>query len=114
MKKRKLGRKLLSFLLTLAMVIGLMPGMSMTAYADFTIGIDHEGGGSVTPSGGGSGYYSCTATPAEGYIFQKWTCGAYGDEYGNPTYWNESYGPIIAYFVQVVNVTGVQVSVKLL
>jgi len=32
-KKRKLGRKLLSFLLTLAMVIGLMPGMSLTAYA---------------------------------------------------------------------------------
>jgi len=35
-KKRKLGRKLLSFLLTLAMVIGLMPGMSITAYADQT------------------------------------------------------------------------------
>ena len=31
--KRKLGRKLLSFLLTLAMVVGLLPGMSMTAYA---------------------------------------------------------------------------------
>ena len=33
MKKRKLGRKLLSFLLTLAMILGLMPGMNMTAYA---------------------------------------------------------------------------------
>ena len=32
-KKRKLGRKLMSFLLTLAMVIGLMPGMGLTAYA---------------------------------------------------------------------------------
>ena len=32
-QKRKLGRKLLSFLLTLAMVVGLMPGMSLTAYA---------------------------------------------------------------------------------
>ena len=32
-KKRKLGRKLLSFMLTLAMVIGLMPGMGLTAYA---------------------------------------------------------------------------------
>ena len=31
--KQKLGRKLLSFLLTLAMVIGLVPGMSLTAYA---------------------------------------------------------------------------------
>ena len=33
-KKRKLGRKLLSFLLTLAMVIGLMPGMGMTVNAE--------------------------------------------------------------------------------
>ena len=32
-KKRKLGRKLLSFVLTLAMLVGLMPGMGMTAYA---------------------------------------------------------------------------------
>ena len=32
-KKRKLGRKLLSFLLTLAMLVGLVPGMSLTAYA---------------------------------------------------------------------------------
>ncbi|MBR1567769.1 MAG: InlB B-repeat-containing protein [Lachnospiraceae bacterium] len=32
--KQKTGRKLLSFLLTLAMVVGMMPGMSLTAYAD--------------------------------------------------------------------------------
>ena len=32
-KRKKLGRKLLSFLLTLAMVVGLVPGMGMTAYA---------------------------------------------------------------------------------
>ena len=31
--KQKTGRKLLSFLLTLAMVVGLMPGMGLTAYA---------------------------------------------------------------------------------
>ena len=31
--KQKSGRKLLSFLLTLAMVVGLMPGMGLTAYA---------------------------------------------------------------------------------
>ena len=31
--KHKTGRKLLSFLLTLAMVVGLVPGMSLTAYA---------------------------------------------------------------------------------
>ena len=34
--KQKTGRKLLSFLLTLAMVVGLMPGLSLTAYADGT------------------------------------------------------------------------------
>ena len=32
--KQKIGRKLLSFLLTLAMVVGLMPGMRLVAYAD--------------------------------------------------------------------------------
>ena len=32
-KRKKLGRKLLGFLLTLAMVIGLLSGMSLTAYA---------------------------------------------------------------------------------
>ena len=31
--KRKIRRKLLSFLLTLVMLVGLMPGLSMTAYA---------------------------------------------------------------------------------
>ena len=35
-QKRKLGRKLLSFLLTLVMALGQMPGMSLTAYADET------------------------------------------------------------------------------
>lgn len=33
-RKRKLGRELLCFLLTLAMVVGLVPGMSLTAHAD--------------------------------------------------------------------------------
>ena len=32
-KRKKLGRKLLSWLLTLAMVIGMMPGMSLTTHA---------------------------------------------------------------------------------
>ena len=32
-QKRKLGRKLLGFFLTLAMVVGLVPGMSLTSYA---------------------------------------------------------------------------------
>ena len=33
-QKRKSGRKLLSFLITLALVVGLMPGMGLTAYAE--------------------------------------------------------------------------------
>ena len=33
-QKRKLGRKLLGFLLTLAMVVGLMPGMNITVHAE--------------------------------------------------------------------------------
>ena len=37
--KSKTGRKLLSFLLTLAMVVGLVPGMSLTAYAGTTINV---------------------------------------------------------------------------
>lgn len=36
MKKKKAGRVLLSFLLSLAMVIGFMPGMGMTAHAEPT------------------------------------------------------------------------------
>ena len=32
--KQKKGKRMLSFLVTLAMVIGLLPGMSLTAYAD--------------------------------------------------------------------------------
>ena len=35
-KIKKTGRRVLSFLLTLAMVVGLVPGMSLTAYADGT------------------------------------------------------------------------------
>lgn len=33
LKRKKLERKLFSFLLTLAMIVGLMPGMGLTAYA---------------------------------------------------------------------------------
>lgn len=31
--KRKLGKRIISLLLTLAMVVGLMPGISLTVYA---------------------------------------------------------------------------------
>ncbi|WP_029072486.1 Ig-like domain-containing protein [Kandleria vitulina] len=42
MKKKKTGRRVLSFLLTLAMVVGLMPGMVMTAYAETYDGMVHK------------------------------------------------------------------------
>ena len=53
-KRKKLGRKLLGFLLTLAMVVGLMPGMGMTAIAgenstDYTLTIPST----LTVSGSG-------------------------------------------------------------
>ena len=56
MKKRKLGRKLLSFLLTLAMLVGLMPGMGLTAYAASTY--------SLVPAYGQSGE-NYSITPSE-------------------------------------------------
>ncbi|XME03980.1 hypothetical protein QYZ88_007315 [Lachnospiraceae bacterium C1.1] len=34
--KRKIGRKIISFLITMAMVVGVIPGMSLTAYAGST------------------------------------------------------------------------------
>ena len=70
MKKRKFGRKLLSFLLSLAMVIGLMPGMSTTAIAaenstDYTLTIPST----LTVSGSGwnaTDGISATGTLASG------------------------------------------------
>ena len=51
-QKRKLGRKLLSFLLTLAMVVGLVPGMSLTALATDNPSYTLDG----TITGGGNAY----------------------------------------------------------
>ena len=42
-QKRKLGRKLLSFLLTLALVLGLMPGMGLTVLAATAGNVDVTG-----------------------------------------------------------------------
>ena len=42
-QRKKLGRKLLSFLLTLALVLGLMPGMGLTAYAADGVAIGNGG-----------------------------------------------------------------------
>ena len=67
--KRNTGRKLLSILISLMMVLGLIPGMSLTAYADgdtnynLWVGIEqvtsanmgdvfHDGTVSFTPANG--------------------------------------------------------------
>jgi hypothetical protein len=68
--KQKTGRRVLSFLLTLAMVVGMMPGMSLTAYAadvdtTYTITIPST----LTVSGSGwndAGGISATGTLATG------------------------------------------------
>ena len=69
MKKKKAGRVLLSFLLTLAMVIGFMPGMCMTAHADNTEELltTLTFGGSSTYSETKSGVVSVTATNVTSY-----------------------------------------------
>ena len=60
MKKRKLGRKLLSFLLTMAMVVGLMPGMGLTVHAGSAEEIDEHGIIIKPPDGGNRTPYKCT------------------------------------------------------
>jgi len=67
--KQKTGRKLLSFLLTLAMLVGLMPGMGLTAYADNTEELltTLTFGGSSTYSETKSGVVSVTATNVTSY-----------------------------------------------
>ena len=102
--KQKTGRKLLSFLLTLALVLGLMPGMGLAAYAAPTetllttitatgkeqASYSTEGVATVSfsySSGGSSAYlanwgwwgygWTATVTPADGYTITK--CVFYDD-----------------------------------
>ena len=72
MKKKKAGRVLLSFLLSLAMVIGFMPGVGMTVYADNTEELltTLTFGGSSTYSETTSGVVSVTATNVTTYNSQ--------------------------------------------
>ena len=72
-------KRLFGILLSLTLVLGLMPGMSMTAYAEAklpTVTISPENAGTVTTGTTGSGnymMYTFSATPADGYRFVKWT-----------------------------------------
>ena len=61
--KRKISKIIISFLLTLAMVVGLLPGMSLTAFAaEETLLTTLTFGGSSTYSETKSGVVSVTAT----------------------------------------------------
>ena len=89
-KRNKLRRKLLSFLLTLALVLGLMPEMSLTAYAATSHGITINSAqhGTVTASVNGSAATSAeegatvtlTANPDNGYRLKSIS----GTYKGNP------------------------------
>lgn len=101
-KKEKLRRKLLSFLLTLAMVVcisvGFVPGMSLTVKAaDVTISPENSGTVSVT-----NGVY--TAVPNDGYDFDhwEWNYGIVGTSTDNPKDLSHYglHGPVKAYFVK--------------
>ena len=97
-QKKKLSRKVISFLLTLAMVVGLLPGMGLTAHAEPTeellttitaTGTEQASysvanvatvsfsnlpnyGSSYTADWGWWGYgWTATVTPAEGYNITK-------------------------------------------
>lgn len=107
MKKKKAGRVLLSFLLSLAMVIGFMPGMGMTAHAEepvlttitatgqeqasysvenvATVSFSYTANGSSSYLNNGKtnwgwwGYgWIATVTPADGYTITK--CVFYDDK----------------------------------
>ena len=81
--KQKTGRKLLSFLLTLAMVVGLMPGMSLTAYAEnpnnLSTAVSPEGSGSIQHNG-----CTYTAVSVDGYTFDHWMITGYFYPESNP------------------------------
>ena len=72
-------KQLFGILLSLVLALGLMPGTSMTTYAEAnlpTIAISPEGAGTVTTGTAGSGsfmMYTFSATPADGYRFVQWT-----------------------------------------
>jgi len=78
MKQRmKAEKMLLGILLSVVMILGLVPGMSLTALAaDPNVAISPTNGGSVRwyeAQVDGTDYYVFTATPEQGYTFVKWT-----------------------------------------
>ena len=109
----KMKKRFLSILLSLVMVLGLMPGMGLTAYADahLAITVNPTGGGSVTQVQKNSTEFTCTAIPNSGFTFLKWTYvdsnWANRESTNNPQVFSDSCRSIKAFFVQVVNVSDV-------
>ena len=82
----KMKKRLLSILLSLVLMLGLVPGMSLTAYADndghpdnLTIAVTPDGTGTVQHNG-----YTYTAVPTEGYRFVQWKLTGYFYSADNP------------------------------
>lgn len=116
-------KRLLGILLSLALVLGLMPGMSMTAYAEpvlppVTISPDNNAGTVTTGTSGP--YYTFSATPANGYRFVKWTgtksSGSINTYTNNP--WNclidnfdnssgNYYTSVTAVFEEIISVSSI-------
>lgn len=68
------SKRFLSILLGLVLILGLLPGMSLMAYAstEFSISVSPQGSGSVSESES-HGVHTFTPNPADGYVFDKWT-----------------------------------------
>ena len=97
MKKKKAGRVLLSFLLTLAMVVGLMPGMGLTVYA--------EGAVSYV-------YYTVSGTTVTKHT--DGSCATYTTLANDTTTWNEGWYVVPAGGVTVVSRITVSDTVNLI
>ena len=119
--KHKTRTKALSWLLSLALVLSLVPGMSLTAYAAIpSVAISPADSGTVsitTSSDSVYTYYHLTASPAAGYYFKEWTY-VYGGQTNrnsvNPTSWSadglSKASNLTAVFAEVIPATGVQLN----
>ena len=81
-------KQLFGIILSLVLVLGLMPGMSMMVYADNlpSVPVSPEESGTVTVEEKyeyGQSWYYFTASPAEGYVFDHWE-GLTGSDTNNP------------------------------
>ena len=97
MKKKKAGRVLLSFLLTLVMVVGLMPVMGLTAYA--------EGAVSYV-------YYTVSGTTVTKHT--DGSCATYTTLANDTTTWNEGWYVVPAGSVTIVSRITVSDTVNLI